>query len=334
MAAPDAAAIAPPVAAPDAATVAPPVAAAVAAAQLPPRIAGDWTDSRVPVTELYYPPLDLTAVGRQSAQAPRAAGQFVRGVANTTAITYGNRRAEVVAFLNSKDPTPPPATRMADRRLVNVGRTMANTLVYIIECLHYLLVSSISERILTNRTICGKNSRPDPHVNTAKVQMAAQVIKVLTFGLDTCVDCLFQCKGRFSSPDSVLFSEYAIEFIVTRLSSVEYKFQPSSHELRSANWDNFGKAISRRCRHGIWSNEYVERLIARRRVKKADATIVKGVFAPVAIYCTKLIPNFRSLLNNKPHYMHHSEYVGDAWNRLVGEAMYAADEDYDSDNTI
>jgi hypothetical protein len=291
-------------------------------------------DSRVLATELYYLPLDRTAVGRQSAQAPRAAGEFVRSVANTTVITYCNGHDEVIAFLNSKDPTPPPATRMADRCLVNVGRTMANTLVYIIECLHYLLVLGTSERILTNRTICGKNSRPDHHVNTAKVQMAAQVIKVATFGLDTCVDCLFQCKGEFSSPDSVLFLEYAIEFIVTRLSSVEYKFQPSSHELRSANWDNFGKAISCRCRHGIWSNEYVERLIARRLVKKADATIVKGVFAPVAIYCTKLIPSFRSLLNNKPHYMHRTEYVGDAWNRLVGEAMYAADEDYDSDNTV
>jgi hypothetical protein len=143
-------------AASDAAAVAPPFAAPVGAAQLPPRIAGNWTDRRVPVTELYYPPLDLTAVGRQSAQAPRAAGQFVCGVANTTAITYGNRRAKVVAFLNSKDPTPPPATRMVDRRLVNVGHMMANTLVYIIECLHYLLVSSISECILTNRTICGK----------------------------------------------------------------------------------------------------------------------------------------------------------------------------------
>jgi hypothetical protein len=76
---------------------------------------------------LYYPPLDRTAVGHQSAQAPRAAGQCVRGVANTTAITYGNRPAKVVAFLNSKDTTPPPATRKANRRLVNVGRTMANT---------------------------------------------------------------------------------------------------------------------------------------------------------------------------------------------------------------
>jgi hypothetical protein len=168
-----------------------------------------------------------TAVGPQSAQAPRAAGQFVCGVANTTAITYSNHCAEVVAFLNSKDTTPPPAMRMADRCLVNVGRTMANTLVvYIMECLHYLLVSGISERILTNRMICGKNSRPDPHVNTAKVQMAAQVIKVVTFGLDTSVECLFQCKGTFSSPDSVLFLEYAIEFLVTHLSWVEYKFQP------------------------------------------------------------------------------------------------------------
>jgi hypothetical protein len=223
---------------------------------------------------------------------------------------------------------------MANRRLDNVGRTMANTLVYIIECLHYLLVSGIFKRIPTNRTTSGKNSRPDSHVNTAKVQMAAQVIKVVTFGLDTSVDCLFHCKGTFSSPDSVLFLEYAIEFLVTRLSLVEYKFQPSAHKLCSANWDNFGKAIAHRCRHGIWSNEYVECFIARRRVKKADATIVKGVFAPVVIYCTKLISNFRSLLNNKPHYMHRTEYVGGQWNRLVGEAMYAANEDYDSDNTV
>jgi hypothetical protein len=80
----------------------------------PPQIAGDWTDGRVLATELYYPPLDRTVVGRQSAQAPRAAEQFVRGVANTTAITYGNRRAKVVAFLNSKDTNPPPGTHMAD----------------------------------------------------------------------------------------------------------------------------------------------------------------------------------------------------------------------------
>jgi hypothetical protein len=32
--------------------------------------------------------------------------------------------------------------------------------------------------------------------------------------------------------------------------------------------------------------------------------------------------------------MHCTEYVGDEWNRLVGEAMYAADEDHDSDNTV
>jgi hypothetical protein len=82
---------------------------------------GDWTDDRVPTTELDYPSLDLTAVGRHLAQAPRAAGQFFRGVANTTAITYANRHAEVVPFLNSKDTTPPPATRMANRHLVNVG---------------------------------------------------------------------------------------------------------------------------------------------------------------------------------------------------------------------
>jgi hypothetical protein len=119
------------------------------------------------------------------------------------------------------------------------------------QTLHYLLVSGISERILTNRRICGKYSCPGPHVNTVKVQMAAQVIKVATVGLGTSVDCLFQCKGTFSSPDSVIFLEYAIEFLVTCLSLVKFKFQPSAHELRSANWDNFGKAIARRCRHGI-----------------------------------------------------------------------------------
>jgi hypothetical protein len=115
---------------------------------------------------------------------------------------------------------------------------------------------------------------------------------------------------------------------------VDYKFQPSAHELRSANWDNFGKAISRRCRYGFWSNEYVERLIVCRRIKKADANIIKGVFAPVAIYCTQWIPNFRSLSNNKPHNMHRTVYVGGQWNRLVGEAMYAVDEDYDLDNNV
>jgi hypothetical protein len=32
--------------------------------------------------------------------------------------------------------------------------------------------------------------------------------------------------------------------------------------------------------------------------------------------------------------MHHTESVGGQWNYLAGEAMYAADEDYDSDNTV
>jgi hypothetical protein len=199
-------------AAPNAAAIAP----LVAAIQLPPQIAGDWTDNRVPATELYYPPLDRTAVGRQSAQAPRAAGQFIRGVSNNTAITYSNRRDEVVAFLNSNDTAPPPATRMANRHLVNVGRTMANALVYIIEFLHYLFrsTSSPTEPFVEKIVVLIPMSAP------RRVQMAAQVIKVVTFGLDTSVDCLFQCKGTFSSPDSVLFSEYAIEFIVTRLSLV------------------------------------------------------------------------------------------------------------------
>jgi len=302
----------------------------------PPRIPGDWTDNRVPATELYYPPVERLGAGRQSAQAPRAAGQFVRGVANTTAITYGNRREQVIAFLNSKDPTPPPETRMADRRLVNVRRTMADTLVYIIECLHYLLISVISESILTNSTICGKNSRPLPHLTATKVNVAAQVIKVATFGLDTAVDSLFQCRAAFSNAnaDGVRFSEYAIEFVVTRLSSADYTFQPPASALRQASWENFRKAITRRCDQGIWSNGYIERLMTRRRVKRTDSNIVKGVFAPVAIYCTKMIPNFGSLLNAKPHYMLRTEYVGGEWNRLVGQPMYFVDADYDSDNTV
>jgi hypothetical protein len=88
-----------------------------------------------------FPRSDVPAFGRHSAQVPRAAGQFIRGVVNTTNITYGNRHAEVVAFLNSKDPTPPPMTRMANRTLVNVRHAMADTLVFIIETIHYLLVS-------------------------------------------------------------------------------------------------------------------------------------------------------------------------------------------------
>jgi hypothetical protein len=44
----------------------------------------------------------------------------------------------------------------------------------------------------------------------------------------------------------------------------------------------------------------------------------QGVFAPVAIYCTKLIPEFDTHLNGKPHHMLHNEYAGgDAWNRLL-----------------
>jgi hypothetical protein len=58
---------------------------------------------------------------------------------------------------------------VADRHLINVRRTMADTLVFIIEHTLDLLVSTISETILANCTLCGKQSR-----------LVAQIIKVAT----------------------------------------------------------------------------------------------------------------------------------------------------------
>jgi hypothetical protein len=65
-----------------------------------------------------------------------------------------------------------------------------------------------------------------------------------------------------------------------------------------------------------------------------DADIVKRVFAQVAIYCTKLKPDFGTHLNCKLHHMVCNKNAGGAWNTpLVGNPLYAIDVDYHSDNT-
>jgi hypothetical protein len=52
------------------------------------------------------------------------------------------------------------------------------------------------------------------------------------------------------------------------------------------------------------------------------------------MYCTKLIPDFGTHLNSKLHHLVCTEYAGGAWNHLVGELLYTADADYDSNNTV
>jgi hypothetical protein len=56
---------------------------------------------------------------------------------------------------------------MADHRLVNVRCTMEDMLVFIIECIHYLLVLKISGSILANRSLCGRQSCAGPHLESA-----------------------------------------------------------------------------------------------------------------------------------------------------------------------
>jgi hypothetical protein len=147
---------------------------------------------------------------------------------------------------------------MADRHLVNSGCTMADTLVFIIDCIHYLLVSKICESVLADRSICGKQSRPCPLcLETAKVQIVAQIIKVATFGFDVSVESLFAAFCCIYDSDSKNFSLYTIKFMCNRISSEEYGFQPSAFNLCTANWDNFKKAIFHRCLQGVWSYDYV-----------------------------------------------------------------------------
>jgi hypothetical protein len=159
-------------------------------------------------------------------------------------------------------------------------------------------------------------------LETAKVQIVAQIIKVATFGLDVLVESIFAAFRCGYDSASTNFALYAIELICTRISSEEYGFQPLAFTLRTANWDNLKKAIFRCCARGVWSNGYVKRLVNHSRVKRTDSDIVRGVFAPVAIYCTKLIPEFDAHLNGKRHHMLRTEYSrGDAWNRLVGDPL-------------
>ena len=148
-------------------------AAAAAAAARPARIDGVWTDDRTPAAELYFPSVVTAHARRRSAQAPTNQGRIVRGVANVTPITYGNRVTEVTNFLNSKDAAPPPAVRKAAVTLPFVSRTMSQVLVAIIDAFHYLAIQTISAAILKKKSITGKNARPLPHVVTSKQNIMA-----------------------------------------------------------------------------------------------------------------------------------------------------------------
>lgn len=311
-------------------------AAAAAAAAAPPRparIAGDWTDNRTPPAELYFPSVVTTQSIRGSAQAPTAHGQRVRGVANVVPITYGNRVGEVTNFLNSKDVHPPPATRKANVQLPSVNRTMAQALVIIIDLFHYLAIQTISGVILAKKSITGKHARPLPHVVAAKTHVMSQLIKVMTFGVDCAYDSLYDAQDQNECIVSAQFVDYAMEFVTTRLNSVNYRCQWTITELRTANWDYFLKSVKRRSKFGIWSNNYTSRLAKKNRVTRGDAHIVKGVFLPVAIYCYKLIPEVSKQFDGKPMHCDRDEYVGDNWDRLVGDPLYARETDYDTDNT-
>jgi hypothetical protein len=186
----------------------------------PLAIAGDWMDNRVNAVELHQ--MELLLDGNRHKYKELMDSSFV--VLSTPQITYGNCRTEVVAILNSKDPTPPLAIRMADRHLVNVRRTMVDTLVLIIDCIHYLLVSKFVGSILANPFIYGRQGGPGPHLETAKVQIVAPIIKSGTFGVDTLMESPFAATPCGYDLDSIDFSLYAIMFIWTRISSEQYGF--------------------------------------------------------------------------------------------------------------
>lgn len=175
----------------------------------PPRIDGDWTDDRTPADELYFPSIAGVNIVRRSAQAPTNVGRSVRGTENQTPITYGNRLTQVTAFLNSKDPTPPPMTRMANKMLPHVNRPMAAVLVDIIDFFHYLAVSTILSTILNNKAICGKNARPKEHLTTAKTNIIAQLIKIFTYGRDCGSPSLVVAVEDIQCPISKEFTKHA-----------------------------------------------------------------------------------------------------------------------------
>jgi hypothetical protein len=297
----------------------------------PPIYPGDWTDDRTPVDELFYPPVDDVEMqdrrSRRSSCPSAATDRQIRGVANQVPITYGNRITEARAYLIHKGGTP----GYADTILPFVNRTMVDVLVNIIEILHLLFVSVIPGIILGHKTFGQGESRPNSHLQTAKANIAAQVIKVLSYGLNSNFESLRAASQHAKSPVTNRFALYAVSFLYDRLRSSDYDTQFNCQKLITSIWPNFWKAITRRARQGVWSSDYVEGIIFRNRISRQDSKITKGIYKIVAIYCEKLSQDFPAMIDGKSHHMLSREYEGDLWKRLVGEALYVDKDNVESD---
>ena len=306
----------------------------MAAAAQPDMIPNDWMDVRTENTERYYPESTTNGTPRKSARGSKVVGTVVRGHTNTTPITYGNVAGQVSSFLNSKDRDPPPSTRMAERILPSNNMTMRLTLIKIVKLFHMLAVASISPIVLQNDAL-GKKRRPQNHLATAKINIMARLIVVVTMGTSTNMDSLSELTAGIVRG----FVKYALEFITKRLSSSEYGFTPSIHDLTTAKWSNFKKTIKRRAEGGMWSNAYCENLVSGNKVTAKDGQIVNGVFDIVGVYCYKMWDKFHSHVANKAIYMLPAEYEGAIWGQKVGELLYMeqnpdGESDVDDENDI
>jgi hypothetical protein len=264
---------------------------------------------------------------RRSSRPSAATDRQIRGVANQVPITYGNRITEARAYLNRKGGTP----NYANTILPFVNRTMLDVLVNIIEILHLLFVSVIPGIILGHKTFGQGESRPIFHLQTAKKNIAAQVIKVLSYGLNSNFESLRNAAQEAKSPVTSQFVLHTITFLYDRLRSSDYDTKFERQKLFTSVWPNFWKAITRRTKLGVWSSAYVEAIIFRGRISRQDSKITKGVYRIVAIYCEKLSQDFPAMIDGKSHHMLAPEYEGDLWKRLVGDALYVDKDDVESD---
>ena len=113
-----------------------------AAPPRPNRVPGDWTDNRTPPDEAFFPRVTGNRGTRRSA-APHAT---LRGAANTTVITYGNRREQATTYLN----THGPAGGFATQQLQRSQTTAVDMLVSIIDIIRYLAIAFISPMVAAN----------------------------------------------------------------------------------------------------------------------------------------------------------------------------------------
>jgi hypothetical protein len=308
------------------------MADAAAAVARPPRIEGDWTDDRTPVAEHFYPPMAEAhaadcRTNRRSSVPSALPNRVVRGRANHIAITYGNRRQQARAHLGNS----------AGLILPFVNKSMEDVLVDIVDVLRMLFVAVIPSVILANKTLGNQSSRPKDHVAKSKGNIAAQIIKIFSFGLGCNYESLLVAITQTDSSRTARFVRAAVAFVCGRLNSADYDVNIPSHRVTSYVWPNFIKVVNRRADHGVWSARYVQNVITRGQIMtRTDAMMTKGVFMTVAIYCEKMIDGFASRLDGKPHHMMRSEYEGDMWNRLVGTKLYVDPDAYDSDdeNTV